>query len=164
MAARAEEPMDAELVAFVQGGVGIVVASRDDRLLASIARGVGCRVEEGGRRVTVFVVRSENAALLDDIRRHRVVAVVFSSPDSHRTVQLKGFDAREREAGADDARQLEAYARAFDEALTGIGFGHGYAGALIAHPPGDLVGVSFTVSEGYLQTPGPRAGERLAGQ
>ncbi len=157
-------PLDAELAAFVQGGVGIVVASRDDRRLASIARGVGCRVEAAARRVTVFVVRSENAALLADIRRHHVIAVVFSAPASHRTVQLKGFDAREREVGPDDALQLAAYARAFDEALTGIGFGHGYAGALIAHPPGDLVGVGFTVSEGYLQTPGPRAGERLAGQ
>jgi hypothetical protein len=154
--------LDAELAAFVQGGVGIVVASRDDRLLASIARGVGCRIDRGGQRVTVFVVRSENEALLADVRRHRLVAVVFSQPSSHRTVQLKGSDACERAPEAEDFAAMNAYAAALDAELSGIGFGNGYARALIAHAPGDVVGVCFTVSDGYLQTPGPRAGERLA--
>ena len=157
-------PLDGELAAFVQGGVGIVVASRDDRLLPSIARGVGCRIEDGARRVTVFVVRSENQALLADIGGSRRVAVVFSEPSSHRTVQFKGFDARERALGPEDLARQRAYAAAFDAQLAGVGFAPGYASALVAHAPGDLVGVSFTVSEGYLQTPGPRAGERLAGR
>jgi len=162
MPERTASPLGADLAAFVQGGVGIVAASRNARLLASIGRAVGCRVDDDAARVTIFLVPSENGALLEDIRASGRVAVVFSEPSSHRTVQLKGVDARERAVGERDLEVLAAYADALDAELASIGFGDGYARALIAHPPGDLVGVSFTVGEAFVQTPGPRAGAPLA--
>jgi len=161
MQGSAASPLGASLADFVQGGVGIVVASRDARLLASVGRAVGCRVERDAARVTVFLVPSENGALLEDIRASGRIAVVFSQPSSHRTVQFKGADACERDVEPQDLAALSAYADALDAELASIGFGNGYARALIAHAPGDLVGVGFTVSEGFVQTPGPRAGDPL---
>ena len=160
---RTASPLGADLAAFLQGGVGIVAASRDTRLLASVGRAVGCRVDDDdATRVTIFLVPSESGVLLEDIRASGRVAVVFSEPSSHRTVQLKGVDARERAVGERDLEVLAAYADALDAELASIGFGDGYARALIAHPPGDLVGVSFTGGEAFVQTPGPRAGAPLA--
>lgn len=152
----------AELAAFLQGAVGIVVASRDARLLPSIGRAVGCRVDREAGSVTVFLVPSENAALLADLRASGRIAAVFSEPSSHRTVQVKGCDARERAVDASDRDAMSIYAGALDAELASIGFGDGYARALIAHEPSDLVGVEFTVAEAFVQTPGPRAGEPLA--
>jgi len=159
---RVTAPIGAEPAAFVQGAVGIVVASRDARLLPSIGRAVGCRADPEAGRVTVFLVPSENAALLADVRESGRIAAVFSEPSSHRTVQLKGSDASERAVDARDREAMAAYGGALDAELSSIGFGDGYARALIAHDPSDLVGLEFTVAEAFEQTPGPRAGEPLA--
>lgn len=156
--------LDPELAAFVQGAVGIVVASRDATLLPSVGRAVGCRIDPDRRALTILLAASQNAALLDDIRRHRTIAVVFSEPSSHRTVQLKGRDATECAPVDEDLRAVAAYVEAFDAELARVGFGEGYARALLAHQPGDLVAVRFSAGQGFLQTPGPRAGEPLGTQ
>lgn len=153
--------LDAELTAFVQGAVGIVVASRDAALCPSVGRAAGCRVDPDRRALTILLAASQNAALLDDIRRHRTIAVVFSEPSSHRTVQLKGRDAVECAVVDEDLRAAAAYAQAFDAELARVGFRGGYARALVAYEPGDLVAVRFSAEQGFLQTPGPRAGEPL---
>lgn len=153
--------LGADVAAFLQSTVGIVLASRNETLLPSLARCLGCRVDLERGSVTVFLDASENRALLDDIRRHRVAAAVFSRPSSHRTVQLKGFDAHECALDEQDLRTVARYAQAFDAELDSIGFGGGYARALLAHRPGRLTGVRFTVAEAFEQTPGPGAGERL---
>lgn len=141
--------------------MGIVVASRDAMLRPSVGRAVGCRVDPDRRRIKILLAASQNVALLADVRAQRVVAVVFSEPSSHRTVQLKGSDAAECAVATDDRDAIAAYASAFDAELARIGFGGGYARTLLAHDPDDLVALRFTADQGFLQTPGPRAGEPL---
>jgi hypothetical protein len=85
--------LDAELVAFIQGGVSIHAASRSASHEPDLARALGCRVSADRRRVSVFLLASHCGALLADDRANGAVAVVFSLPGSHRTVQLKGKDA-----------------------------------------------------------------------
>ena len=90
-----------ENIALVAGGVSAIVASRDAQLRPSVMRpsvmrAVGSRIRADGRRITVFLRRSQSQQLLADIAATGHIAVVFSDPPSHRTVQVKATAALQR--------------------------------------------------------------------
>ncbi|WP_193353136.1 pyridoxamine 5'-phosphate oxidase family protein [Alicycliphilus denitrificans] len=85
-----------ENIALVAGGVSAIVASRDAQLRPSVMRAVGSRIRADGRRITVFLRRSQSQLLLADIAATGHIAVVFSDPPSHRTVQVKATAALQR--------------------------------------------------------------------
>lgn len=153
--------LDAELTAFVQGGVSIIAASRDQANLPAIARAAGCRVSPDRRQVTILLAASQSAALLADISSTRTIAVVFSQPSTHRTIQLKGIDAAQASLQDGDRDLISAYTRAFAEELAPLGYRAEQVQALLWGAPDDYVAVSFSVSTAFTQTPGPRAGEPL---
>ena len=93
MAAPPEFVLTPDQIAFVTAGVSITAASRGRDNMPNLARATGCRVSPDGRRVTLFLAASQSGALLADIRDNGAVAVVFSEPSTHRTLQLKGDDA-----------------------------------------------------------------------
>lgn len=83
-----------EDVRFMQSGVSISVASRDRRCVPSLARSAGCRLSGDHCRVSLLVLRSQARQLLQDISDTGAIAVVFSEPGTHRTIQVKGADAQ----------------------------------------------------------------------
>src|SRR3954452_3136552 len=82
-----------EVAAFMQGGVSVVIASRSADLVPDVLRGCGCRLSRDRRRVTVLVEATRAGETLKTIRSTRTIAVVFSRPSTHRTIQLKADDA-----------------------------------------------------------------------
>jgi hypothetical protein len=128
-----EPVLDADHAAFIQGGVSVVVASRDAARVPRVCRAIGCRVSDDRRRVTVYLSAFQGAPLLAAIRSEGVIAVAFNLPSTHRAYQLKGSDAR--------VVPLER--------------------ALLWYDPAELTGVAFTPAAAFTQTPGPRAGERI---
>src|SRR5688572_8540489 len=90
----AAPPLSEAVAAFVQSGLSITVASRDDRLVPSIAKAVGCHVSPDRSTVTVLMFANAAEAVCRDIARSGLIAVVLSRPSTHQTVQLKGDDAR----------------------------------------------------------------------
>ncbi|MFO1316098.1 MAG: hypothetical protein U1F58_10895 [Burkholderiales bacterium] len=153
--------LDEEGAAFVQGGVSIVAASRDAAFVPSIGRAVGCRVAADRRRVTVFVAGSQAPELVADLRACGRIAVVFSRPSTHRTLQLKGDDAVVRSLAGDEAAVPEGYAGAFAEDIGRIGHTVAQARTLVACVDGDLLAIDFTPNAAFEQTPGPNAGTPL---
>lgn len=154
-------PLPAAHAEFIQTGVSIAVASRDAANRPSSARAVACRVSPDRRRVTVLLRPSRSEALLEDLRRCGVIAVVFSQPSTHRTIQLKGVDAALDAVLPDDQARALQHGRDFARELDGWGFADGFAETLMDGAADDLVAVTFTPSAVFSQTPGPRAGERL---
>jgi hypothetical protein len=150
-----------EDAAFVCGGVGMSMATCRPGALPNLVRATGCRLAENFRVATVIVAAIPGAAVLDDIRRTGAVAVVFSQPSTHRTVQLKGNDARIVPLEASDLAVVERYVAAFVAELESFGFPQPFTRALLAQPADDLVGVQFTIAAAYSQTPGPQAGRPL---
>jgi hypothetical protein len=71
----------------------VTVASRDAAHVPSVARALGCRVSPDRQHVAVFLLASQSATLLRDLRETGAIAAVFSQPSTHRTIQLKGSDA-----------------------------------------------------------------------
>jgi hypothetical protein len=158
----AASPLKEEQVRFVQGGVAITAASGDAHGHPSLSKAVGCSVTADGRRITVLLRRSQAGALLDDIRRSGAIAVVFSQPSTHHTLQIKATDAVAHEPETVDAGALARYVEAFHREIAPLGYTPEWTRAVLGHTPADLVAVSFTPQALFSQTPGPRAGERLA--
>lgn len=162
MADLAPAVLDAANAAFICSGISINAASARAGALPSIARASGCRVSADARTVTLLFASTLAAALLDDLRRGGAIAVVFSEPSTHRTLQLKGDDARILPIEAGDEALAAEYVTIFADGLDRLGYPGEVLRAVLAHEPGDLVAVAFTPQAAFSQTPGPGAGTPLS--
>jgi hypothetical protein len=152
--------LDADHAAFIQGAVSVVVSSRNSQHVPDVVRGCGCRVTRDRRRVTVLVEAARAGSVLDDIAANGLIAVVFSQPSTHRTIQLKGSDARVARVTGADRVIAQRHLQAWVQDLQLIGYAADFARTVRGEAP-DLVAVTFTLASAFLQTPGPAAGTRL---
>jgi hypothetical protein len=153
--------LPADLVAMMARGVSVIVGSRDAKLRPSIMRAVGSRVEADGRDITVYLSRPNSRQVLQDIASTGQVAVVFSEPSTHRTVQLKASRAEIRSAVAGDVPVLAAYLQSMEHEIQKVGIAPPLTRAMLAHRLEDVVAVRFTPEQAFDQTPGPRAGTAI---
>jgi hypothetical protein len=152
--------LDADHAAFIQGAVSVVVSSRNSQHVPDVVRGCGCRVSRDRRRVTVLVEAARAGSVLDDIAANGLIAVVFSQPSTHRTIQLKGSDARVARVTGADRVIAQRHLQAWVQDLQLIGYAADFARTVRGEAP-DLIAVTFTLASAFLQTPGPAAGTRL---
>ncbi len=150
-----------EHAGFMESGLSISIGGCNAEKLASVCRAIGCRVSPDRRRVTVFVSASQGRLLLDDLRATGAIAVVFSLPSTHRTLQLKGRDAIVEPLGVGDLQRVEAYREGFVRELEPLGYEPRLVRTFLACAPDDIVALTFTPREAFSQTPGPHAGEPL---
>jgi hypothetical protein len=155
--------LDPAHAAFIQSGVSIVAASRDRDNSPMLVRAVACRVSPDRQRVTVFLSRRQAGTLLADVGSSRVLAVVFSQPSTHRTIQLKSVDAVEVPLAAGDVERMAEHARLVVADLKRLGYGDEVLRAYFSYTVEDVAAVAFTPSAAFTQTPGPGAGARLGG-
>ncbi len=153
--------LPADLLALMQRGVSVIVGSRDAAMRPSIMRAVGSDLAGDARRVTVYLVRAQSRQLLQDIAATGHVAVVFSEPATHRTVQLKGSRAATRQAGPADQPVLARYLASMEQEIARVGYPPEMTRAMLAHRLDDVVAVTFEPDQAFDQTPGPRAGSSL---
>jgi len=153
--------LDVEHAAFMQSGVSVIVATRDASLDPEVVRAGGCRLSRDRRRVTLLVDPARAERLLADMAANGMVAVVFSQPSTHRTIQLKGSDAVTTTAGRRDRALLATQRTAWIEDLLRIGYSRDFAEALWGPLPQALVAIVFTPSAAFQQTPGPAAGQLI---
>jgi len=152
-----------DLLAMMERGVSVIAGSRDAAMRPSIMRALGSKVEDGGHTVTIFVSRRQSRQLVQDIAATGHVAVVFSEPSSHRTVQVKARRAVLRNAEAADEPVLARYLTSMEHEIQQVGFAPRLTRAMLAHKLEDLVAITFEPEVAFDQTPGPRAGTRLFG-
>ena len=154
------QPLDAGHAAFIQGPVSVIVASRNAELVADVVRGCGCRVSRDRRQLTVLVEPGRASTLLDDVAANGMIAVVFSQPSTHQTIQLKGTDARVVRVTAADRAAARQHLRDWSADLGRIGFDAPFSAALHGGT-GELAAIRFTPTAAFQQTPGPAAGQPL---
>jgi hypothetical protein len=153
--------LPSDLVAIMARGVSVIVASRDAALRPSLMRAVGSRVEADGRDITVYLSRPQSRQLVQDLAATGHIAVVFSVPSTHRSVQLKASRVEMRNADADDAPVLARYLASMENEVQQVGFAPPLTRAMLAHRLDDVVAVRFTPEQAFDQTPGPRAGTAI---
>ena len=150
-------PQQAELIGR---RVSIIVGSRDAALRPHLMRALACSLSADRCQVTVLINPHSAEQVLADLRANGHIAVVFSEPTTHRTLQLKGNDAQVLECGADGEALAERHLQRFIAELADIGLPAEVARTLLRRE-GGLVALRFTVREAYDQTPGPQAGSAL---
>jgi hypothetical protein len=111
--------------------------------------------------VTVLLPADQYAPLAETLRETRAIAVVFSEPSTHRTIQLKGADAALEPLAAGDAELAARWTDDFVAGLAALGYSGPMVRSFLWCDPARLVAVSFTPQAAFQQTPGPQAGMPL---
>jgi hypothetical protein len=153
--------IDAGHVAFIQSGVSISIGGCDANHQPWVGKGLGCRVTADRRTITVFAAASHSPELMAALAQTGAIAVVFSQPSTHRTLQLKGKDARVIASEAADQIIVNSYRDDFITELLPLGFDERPIRAFLACEATDLVRISFSPCAAFTQTPGPHAGQPL---
>lgn len=153
--------LDEARARFITDRVAIIAGSRNAENLPSVVRAYGCRVAPDYRQVTIFVARDHSSALLEDLRAGNGIAVVFTRPSTHETLQLKSPQVRIGPLAADDRERMRAYGRMFREELGTLGCQDPFLEAMIAPVELDALAVTFAPVAAFEQTPGPNAGQPL---
>lgn len=153
--------LSADRIAMIDKGVSAIVASRDSAMRPSLMRAVGCAIAPDGSEVTLWLGRGSARQLLLDLAATGRIAVVFSEPASHRTVQLKGTRVRTRDATDADRPVLARYLASMEREIGLVGYGPRYVQAMLSHRIEDTIAVSFEPQAAFDQTPGPQAGAEL---
>lgn len=159
--AKSNALIDEETAAFLQQPVSINLATRNQANRPAIARAAGYRLNPQRNRLTVFLSGVNNQTLLENLRANHMLAVVFSRPTTHKTIQFKGNDAQILALSADDPPVIEAYCQLFQQELHSIGYPPSFCDAIF--PPVDehYVAIEFSPERAFSQTPGPGAGKKL---
>lgn len=148
------------MAAFCESGVSVSVAARraDGRAIAGVALGARARPEAS---VRVLLRGPANRELAAAVRAGSPVAVTFSRPSDHRSVQLKAARATVIEPAAEDLAALAGQTAVFREALLAIGYSPAFAALYGAYSPGEVIAVRFVPERAFVQTPGPGAGGEI---
>jgi hypothetical protein len=152
------QALSRELTAFVESGTSIQVGTADGRGRPDGARCTGVQVSAGGTELTVYVgapMLGENAR---NLRENPRVAVCFTRPADHRTIQVKGRLLELRDAIEDDRRHIERYRALSVDNLAYVGVPARVWLAAVTWP---AIAIRLSVDDVFVQTPGPGAGARL---
>jgi hypothetical protein len=139
--------------------VNVATSDRDGRPL--VARAVAARVSPGGERLTVLIDGRANADLVAAVAGSGRLAVVFTDPSTHRSIQIKDDSATVAAPTAEEAVLPGPYIDGFAAELAGMGFTEAFVRAVMDFDPADLVALHLDPAEVFDQTPGPKAGERI---
>lgn len=147
--------ISAELAGLLEGGLSLLCATRDARLVPDSVRLVGARVERGGKEVTVFLPEATSAASLANLADNGRIAICVARPCDHRSVQLKGRAVEVRPAAESERALVDRHRAAFAATFAEIGYPPRLT-LRIRHWPCRAVRVR--VESVFDQTPGPGAG------
>ena len=150
--------IDADLKAFIESGVAVLVSTGDAERRPCVTYGWGPRVREDGRTIDVFLDEPRAGQTLANARANGHMAMTVAGPVSYRSVQLKGIFAESGDATADDEAWVVKHREAFVIETS-----------LVGDPPDairgmwmdDIVRLSFVAERAFDQTPGPGAGKPL---
>lgn len=153
--------IDAAQAAWLQGPVSILLATGDASGQPALGVGLGVRIAEDRRRLSVFVLDTINAAILQDVRAGRGLAVAFTHSASTRAIQLKAPSATIAPVEPGDHARIEAYAAALATQWASQGQAETFAHAYLVRAPGTIVAIELVPTAAFEQSPGPRAGDAL---
>lgn len=150
-----------DVAVFCQSGLSVVLGTRDPRSGFPVSgRGLGCRIDHEGR-VRVMLRRTANEALLKALTEGAGIAVTFTKPSSHRSIQLKAGSARVVPAENEDGVAVEVQRGKFRDELIECGESTEFATIYCTSARHELTAIEFMPEQAFVQTPGPSAGSAL---
>lgn len=156
--------ISAELKAFLESGVSVVVGTRDAGLIPEVTRAWGLLVSKDRKSISLCAPLATSHKTLDNLASNGQVTVCCSLPTSYKTVQLKGQYIERADPSRADLAAVERHREAFGRLNECIGFPHQrtetfWRRELETSPV--LVKLRFAPEQIFDQTPGPDAGSPL---
>ncbi|MGR3783505.1 MAG: hypothetical protein ACU0DT_19845 [Albimonas sp.] len=153
-------PLSADLVAFVQSGITVLIGAGDPRGEPVAGFGFSCVVDETAGELRVLVDPRGSAPLLAALRAGGSVAASFTDLE-HRSIQAKGARARIETPTERDLEALVRQSRGHRDWLALAGFAPAFCQGFVRCDPAAAVVVAFAPEQAFRQTPGPGAGEAI---
>lgn len=151
--------ISADLAPLLESGVSILVGTRDGNLVSECTRGLGARVEAGGTELTTFVSEPLAGRTLENVADNHRIAVCFTRPIDHYSIQIKGRVLEVREASDEDLALVDRYRAGVARTLAEIGLPTRFTMRIATRP---CWAIRFAAESMFVQTPGPGAGNPLA--
>jgi hypothetical protein len=148
-----------EHVRFVESGVSVLVGTRDARMRPFGIRGMGVKVHADKKTLTVFIPNPTGERTLADLHDNGRIALTFTRPIDHRSMQLKGKAIAFRPATEEERPLLESYVEGWARHLEIVGLPRAIGSRLTFWP---ATAVDVTIEASFHQTPGPSAGKSMA--
>lgn len=156
--------IDRDVIAFLQDRrVAVSIASRSEQCIPSVTRALGYRISADRTQFAIFVIARQAERVLADLRSTAQAAVVFTQPSTHKSVQVKGDDARVTPLEEGDWPVINAYADELVAEICPLGYPEPLIRKMTECTPQQVLAVRFTPTAAFGQTPGPRAGAALSG-
>ncbi len=162
--AKSSVAISAELKAFLEGGVSVVVGTRDADLVPEVTRAWGVLVSKDRKSISLCVPLATSQKTLDNVAGNGQITVCCSLPTNYKTVQLKGQCMGTTDPRRADLAAVERHREAFTRLNARIGFPRQrietfWRRELETSPV--LVKLCFVPKQVFDQTPGPDAGSPL---
>jgi hypothetical protein len=162
--AKSSVAISAELKAFLESGVSVVVGTRDADLVPEITRAWGLLVSKDRKSISLCVPLATSHKTLDNLAGNGQITVCCSLPTSYKTVQLKGQGIETADPSRADLTAVARHREAFGRLNVRIGVPRQrietfWRRELETSP--DLVKVRIVPEQVFDQTPGPDAGSPL---
>lgn len=151
---------------LLQRPLSVIVGTRDAANRPHLVRALGYRVHQSGvptRGLTVFLDMVGAAQVIADVRENGQVAVVFSQPTTHRSVQFKSALARIEPQQPGDPDLVLAYIERMLAEICSLGYPRELIAAMFNHHPEKLINLAFVADQVFEQTPGMLAGQLIHG-
>jgi hypothetical protein len=145
---------------FVQSGVSICVGACETGRHPVAGLGLACRMTGDGR-LRLVLRRRGNERLLAAIADGSPVAVTFTQPTTHRSIQLKASRADVAAPGPEDEGHRARQHLALRDELVAIGYSNTLATTYRACEGEETAIIVFAPEDAFVQTPGPGAGSAL---
>ena len=137
----------------------MMIATRNGDNAPSTTRAYGCSATSSS--LILYICRPESEREISNLEATGDIAATFSLPTTYETYQLKGRDAVLQDLSSEDHDAIERYYSVFFAQISVIGLTEaGIEGLAKARLVNDFIGVKFTPTDIFRQTPGPGAGER----
>ncbi len=136
-----------------------ILAVRDDRFRAAIARAIGVNLDAGTGRLDAFVASALWVDFTRAVKPGAIVAVTATHPGTYVSYQVKGpVEAIDRADDCDVAR-----ARLSIDRMLGVLNSLGSTRQQLSHmyTVEGLLRLRMRITEVFAQTPGPDAGARI---
>ncbi|MGH9681231.1 MAG: hypothetical protein ACRD4Y_14895 [Candidatus Acidiferrales bacterium] len=154
----------AELKAFLESGVSVVVGTRDAGLIPEVTRAWGLLVSKDRKSVSLCAPLATSAKTLNNLAANGQMTICCSLPTSYKTVQLKGQWIERADPSRADLAAVKRHREAFGRLNESIGISRQRTETFWRREletSSALVKLCFAPDQIFDQTPGPDAGSRL---
>jgi hypothetical protein len=156
--------ISAELKAFLESGVSVVVGTRDAGLIPEVTRAWGLLVSKDRRSISLCAPLVTSHKTLDNLAGNGQMTICCSLPTDYKTVQLKGQFIESADPSRADLAAVERHREAFGRLNQRVGVPRQrtetfWRRELESSPA--LIKLRFVPVQIFDQTPGPDAGSLL---